>query len=125
MFPMSPTRKLRFVIILVKTSFIKVFQVEKDSLHFKGLGGADQKMYELKMKFLKEVDPEKTKYVVRPRDVQFALEKADDDGYWDRLLADKTKQHWLKIDFAKWKDEDDSDNEGGEGGGAGGGQVCN
>merc|ERR1711892_448639 len=96
--------------------------VEKDSLHFKGLGGADQKMYELKMKFLKEVDPEKTKYVVRPRDVQFALEKADDDGYWDRLLADKTKQHWLKIDFAKWKDEDDSDNEGGEGGGAGGGQ---
>ena len=47
--------------------------------------------------------------------MEFALEKVDDEGYWDRLLADKTKQHWLKIDFSKWKDEDDSDNE--EGGG--------
>merc|ERR1712123_482183 len=114
--------KIVFLTINVSDVTNPEIKVEKDSLHFKGLGGADQKMYELKMKFLKEVDPEKTKYVVRPRDVQFALEKADDDGYWDRLLADKTKQHWLKIDFAKWKDEDDSDNEGGEGGGAGGGQ---
>jgi len=113
--------KIVFLTINVSDVSNPEIKVEKDSLHFKGLGGADQKMYELKMKFLKEIDPEKTKYVVRPRDVQFALEKADDDGYWDRLLADKTKQHWLKIDFAKWKDEDDSDNEGGEGGGGGGG----
>ena len=47
--------------------------------------------------------------------MEFALEKVDDEGYWDRLLADKTKQHWLKIDFSKWKDEDDSDNEDGGG----------
>ena len=31
--------------------------------------------------------------------------------YWTRLLEDKTKQHWLKVDFTKWKDEEDSDNE--------------
>ena len=30
-------------------------QVEKDSLHFKGVGGADKKTFELNMKFLKEV----------------------------------------------------------------------
>merc|ERR1711997_482605 len=35
--------------------------------------------------------------------------------YWERLLKDKTKQHWLKVDFQKWKDEDDSDEEAGGG----------
>ena len=47
--------------------------------------------------------------------IEFALEKKEEGPYWDRLLADKTKQHWLKIDFNKWKDEDESDEEG-EGG---------
>ena len=34
-------------------------QVEKDSLYFKGVGGADKKTYELTMKFFKEVGTEK------------------------------------------------------------------
>merc|ERR1711971_459641 len=71
-------------------------------------------------KFLKEVDPEATKYQVRPRCIEFALEKAEEGPYWERLLAEKTKQHWLKVDFGKWKDEDDSDAEGGGGAGGGG-----
>ena len=33
-------------------------QVEKDSLYFKGVGGAQKKTYELTMKFLKEVRAE-------------------------------------------------------------------
>ena len=35
-------------------------QVEKDSLYFKGVGGAEKKTYELTMKFLKEV---RAKYI--------------------------------------------------------------
>ena len=99
-------------------------KVEKGSLHFKGIGGADKKAFELNMNFMKEVSPEATKYQVKPRCIEFALEKAEDGPYWDRLLEDKTKQHWLKVDFGKWKDEDDSDNEGAGGaGGAGGGDL--
>ena len=45
--------------------------------------------------------------------IEFALEKKEAGPYWDRLLADKTKQHWLKIDFNKWKEEDESDDEEG------------
>jgi prostaglandin-E synthase len=48
------------------------------------------------------------------------LLQAEEGPYWARLLADKTKAHWLKVDFGKWKDEDDSDAEG-EGGAPGGG----
>ena len=95
-------------------------QVEKDSLLFKGTGGAEKAAFELNMKFLKEVrgvklnaselvlldflckpalkvDPEATKYQVRPRCIEFALEKAEEGPYWERLLAEKTKQHWLKV----------------------------
>merc|ERR1719481_1566043 len=86
------------------------------------MGGADQKLYEVSMKLLKEIDPEATKYQVRPRCIEFALEKVEEGPYWERLLADKTKQHWLKVDFGKWKDEDDSDGEG-EGGAGGGGDL--
>ena len=37
--------------------------------------------------------------------------QAEEGPYWSRLLEDKTKVHWLKVDFNKWKDEDDSENE--------------
>ena len=43
------------------------------------------------------MDPEATKYQVRPRCIEFALEKAEEGPYWERLLAEKTKQHWLKV----------------------------
>jgi len=113
-------QKIVFVTINVSDVTNPEIKVEKDSLYFKGTGGADHKVYEITMKLLKEIDPEQTKYQVRPRCVEFALEKLEDGPYWERLLADKTKQHWLKVDFQKWKDEDDSDNEGGAEGGQGG-----
>jgi len=113
--------KIVFVTINVSDVTNPEIKVEKDSLYFKGAGGADKKVYEITIKLNKEIDPEKTKYQVLPSRVEFALEKIDVGPYWERLLADKTKQHWLKVDFQKWKDEDDSDNEGGEGGAGGGG----
>lgn len=88
-------------------------KVEKDKLIFKGKGGVDNKDYALEMKFLNTIDPEKSKYAVRPRGIDFALEKMEKGLYWDRLLETNVKQHWLKLDFSKWKEEDDSD-DGGE-----------
>ena len=69
----------------------------------------------MNLKLLKEIQPEKTKYQVKPRCIEFALEKAEEGPYWERLLETRTKQHWLKVDFSKWKDEDDSDDEAGGG----------
>merc|ERR1711999_55932 len=53
--------------------------------------------------FFKEIDPEKSKYAVRPREVSFVLEKAEEGPYWDRLLATKLKQPWLRVDFKTGK----------------------
>merc|ERR1712002_1430210 len=83
--------------------------VEKKKLYFKGVGGTDMKEHEVTMEFFKEIDPEKSKFAVRPREVSFVLEKAEEGPYWDRLLETKLKQHYLKIDHKNWVDEDGDD----------------
>merc|ERR1711874_914094 len=90
-------------------------KVEKNKMYFKGAGGTDMKEHEVELEFFKEIDPEKYKFAVRPREVSFVLEKTEEGPYWDRLLATKVKQHWLKIDFKNWKDEDDDEAEEGQG----------
>ena len=52
---------------------------------------------------------------MRDRVIEFALEKKDSGPYWKRLVKEEKKQHWLKIDFNKWRDEDESDEEAGGG----------
>jgi len=104
---------LLFVTINVSDVATPEIVLTKDTLTFKGVAGAEKKEYALTMKFLKEIDTEKSKYAVRDRSIQFALEKAEEGPYWERLLETKTKQHWLKIDFNKWKNEDSEDEEGG------------
>ena len=47
-----------------------------------------------------------SRYAVRPRVVEFKLEKRD-AVWWDRLLKEKARQHWLRVDFQNWRDEDD------------------
>merc|ERR1712061_577049 len=91
-------------------------KVESDKLIFKGVGGPEKKQHELTINFFKDIDTEKTKYAVRDRVIEFALEKKDGEGpYWKRLVKEEKKQHWLKVDFNKWRYEDESDDEAGGG----------
>ena len=46
-----------------------MINVEKKKLHFKGVGGTEMKEHEVTMEFFKEIDPEKSKFAVRPREV--------------------------------------------------------
>merc|ERR1712227_257618 len=89
-----------------------VIKVEKNKLYFKGVGGTEMKEHEVEMEFFKDIDVEKSKYAVRPREISFVLEKVEEGPYWDRLLSSKLKQPWLKVDFKNWKDEDDDEEEG-------------
>jgi hypothetical protein len=51
----------------------------------------------------------------KDRNIELILKKKDDGPYWQQLTKEKQKFHWLKVDFNKWKDEDDSEDEGGTG----------
>jgi len=85
-------------------------EIKDGSLYFKGKGGTAQTDHEVLMEFNKEIAPENCKYETTGREIVFTLRKKEDSmGFWPRLLKDSKKAHYLKTDFSKWKDEDDSD----------------
>ncbi|GFY62071.1 co-chaperone protein p23-1 [Trichonephila inaurata madagascariensis] len=83
-------------------------KLETDKLFFKGKNG-EGTTYEITLEFLKEINVDTSKYFVKDREITFVLMKSEPGPYWNRLLKENKKFHWLKIDFDKWKDEDDSD----------------
>jgi len=93
----------------------QVIQLEKTHLKFKAKGEVEQKMYEFDLEFFDEINPEKSKQHLTARNLFFVIQKAK-EGWWARLLKDKAKPHFIKTDFARWKDEDEEDEEGGSGG---------
>jgi prostaglandin-E synthase len=98
-------------------------QLDKTSLKFKAKGEAEQKDYEFNFEFFDEIDPEKSKQHLTGRSLFFLIQKSK-EGWWPRLLKDKSKPHFLKTDFSKWKDEDEEEEEetnapGGPGGDGG------
>ena len=50
--------KLIFLTVCLSDCPKPDIKVEKDRLHFKGVGGTDKKEYEVDIEFFKEIDPE-------------------------------------------------------------------
>lgn len=91
-------------------------KLENDKVIFKGTGG-DKNQYECTLNLYGQIKVDESKYVIRDRATEMLLMKESSGGeYWPRLLKETTKMHWLKVDFNKWKDEDDSDAEDMSGG---------
>jgi len=89
--------------------------ITEDNLTF--TGKSDGKEYASTIEFLKKVNPEGSKYLVKGREVYCEVLKAEEED-WSRLCKDTKKRTDVKVDFSRWKDEDDSDDE--ERGGMGG-----
>lgn len=80
------------------------------ALHFSG--SSSGKQYALDMEFFGEIIPEESKKAMLDRNIQLILiKKEKDQPWWPRVLKTSVKQHWLKTDFTKWKDEDDVEDE--------------
>jgi prostaglandin-E synthase len=82
---------------------------ENDKVTFSGKGGPEKLNYELTMEFYGEIDPAHSTYAILPRHIPMIIRKKESGPYWPRLLKGTQKVHWLKTDFEKWRDEDDSD----------------
>lgn len=92
---------------------VLILRFSKDSVYFKGVGGVEKKPYEVTIPLYKEIDPDKSKSFNRERCIEILLAKANpEEPYWPTLTSDKKKHHWLKCDFNKWQDEDESGDEG-------------
>ncbi|KAL4222906.1 Prostaglandin E synthase 3 (Cytosolic) [Mactra antiquata] len=83
----------------------------EEKLTFSGKGGTNKELYEISLEFQKEVNPQESKYAVQARNITFAIKKKESGPYWSQLLKGVKKAFWLKTDFNKWKDEDESDDE--------------
>jgi len=100
---------LLYVIIDVECRDID-YKVTKKTFSFKGVNALDpSKKYDVVLNFLHEVDPEKVTSKNIGRCLEFTILKKECGPYWPSLTSDKTKLHFLKANFAKWKDEDDDE----------------
>ena len=73
------------------------------------------KSYSCTVPLFDKVVPEESSHVIRPRQIELKIRKADTEKeYWPRLTKEKSKSAYIQIDWNKWKDEDEV-----EGGSAG------
>jgi len=82
--------------------------VNNTTLSFSGKGGSAQNDYHVDLEFYSNIVPEESKQRKGGREYFFDLKKKE-EGFWPRLLKDSKKPPYLKVDFNRWKDEDDSD----------------
>lgn len=92
-----------------------IIKIEPESIYFKGVGGTDKKEHEVTINLFKTIDPVKSLKNPKGRLFELVLTKKDEGPYWARLTKENSKFHWLKSDFNKWKDEDDTESEGEDG----------
>jgi len=98
-----------YVTINVEDCQNPVIKFESDKVVFSGTGGPDKLDYELTMTFYGDIEPTQSKFATLSRHIPMIIRKKDSGTYWPRLLKEARKVHWLKTDFEKWRDEDDSD----------------
>lgn len=100
-----------FVTICLEDCKDPTIKIEPEMIYFKGIGGTEQKMHEVTINLYNEIDVTKTVQHLRGRTLELILTKKEMGPFWPRLTKEKMKVHWLKSDFNKWKDENDSDDE--------------
>lgn len=81
-------------------------EIKSNYVKFQGKGGPDRGEHNVIIHLLKEINPDESKIVIKERVIEFQLKKKGKGPYWKRLLKDEAKQHWLRVDFNKWQDED-------------------
>ncbi|CAK1599803.1 unnamed protein product [Parnassius mnemosyne] len=82
---------------------------EKRLVSFKGICAPDQKLNQVEIPLFAEIDPEKSTQVNKGRFIEVVLAKLKtDQPFWPSLTSDKKKHHWLKVDFNRWQDEEES-----------------
>ncbi|KAI8640391.1 HSP20-like chaperone [Parasitella parasitica] len=114
--PLHPTvlwaQRADVVYLTVEISDIKKHTVDltEKKLTFKGTGEKEQNEYEVEIEFYNDVDVQKSKQHLTPRNLTMAIYKKE-EAWWPKLQSGG-KLNFLKVDFQKWIDEDDEEEEG-------------
>jgi len=104
-------KDILYITICLEDCKDPIIEIEPEKIYFKGKGGTEKKMHEVTINLYKEIDVSKTVKNLKARIFEIVLAKKEEGPYWPRLIKENTKAHWLKSDFNKWKDEEDTDEE--------------
>lgn len=105
------------VLVSIQLEDVKEEQITVDAGKLSFSGKSHGETYAVDLEFNGSIVPEESKQRKGGREYYFDLKKKD-LGFWQRLLKDSKKFRNIKVDFNRWKDEDDEseDEEGGKGG---------
>ncbi|XP_017857653.1 PREDICTED: very-long-chain (3R)-3-hydroxyacyl-CoA dehydratase [Drosophila arizonae] len=73
-----------------------------------GHGARGRNAYKFQMRFFLPIDDETATFSVTDHKIELQIRKAE-PAWWQRLIATPQKPHWLRIDFDRWRTEDDGD----------------
>ena len=82
---------------------MKIYWKIIDSTPGTGVGAQGRNIYHLNIEFFDHISTEESSYEVLHRHVAFKIVKKHKDEEWPRLMKERSKPAWLKIDFEKWK----------------------
>ncbi|KAK3241087.1 hypothetical protein CYMTET_49116 [Cymbomonas tetramitiformis] len=85
---------------------------EEGDLYFEGIGGSEKALYSLNISLLYPVKNREAKVAITPRYLFLIIPKTESGPHWERLLrAPGRPPNYIKIDWDKWKDEDEEEAE--------------
>ncbi|KAG1449730.1 hypothetical protein G6F56_008559 [Rhizopus delemar] len=114
--PLHPTvlwaQRADLVYLTVEISDIHEHKVDlkENKIVFKGKGEKEQNEYEAEIEFYGPVTVDDAKQHLTARNLTMVIYKKE-EGYWPKLQKGN-KLNFLKVDFQKWRDEDDEEEEG-------------
>ncbi|KAI1728315.1 co-chaperone protein daf-41 [Ditylenchus destructor] len=99
-----------YLSIEVEDMKISEMTVNEDSFKIKGTKGDD--VYEADLQLYGKLKGNDRRQIATDRRVELVIPKVTAE-WWPRLLKEKTKMPWVKVDFDKWKDEDEENEDAG------------
>lgn len=102
--------KVFVTVEVTNSNDVKIDIAPEGKLTCSGKFGPDQAEFESTLEFHAGFDVEASKQLCNQNRLFFTLAKKE-EGWWPRVTKEKVKLAWLKIDFDKWKDEDDDGEE--------------
>lgn len=93
-----------YLAIEVEDMKITELSITEDSFKIKGTKGDD--IYEADLQLYGKLKGDERRQIATDRRVELVIPKETSE-WWPRLLKDKTKMPWIRVDFDKWKDEDE------------------
>ncbi|KJE89716.1 CS domain-containing protein [Capsaspora owczarzaki ATCC 30864] len=83
--------------------------IEPTKVSIDTVAGSPSKHYKVAIELYGEIDPAQSRFHVGGHEITIFLIRKEEGPYWPRLLKTAGKAHYLKVDFDKWKDEDEAD----------------